>query len=37
VAVVVVQVPGDGLGAAVQAGIDQFLADPHDEVDPTTK
>ena len=33
VSVVVLEVPGDGLGAGVQPGVGQFLADPHDEVD----
>jgi hypothetical protein len=33
VAVVVLEVPGDGLGAGVQSGVGQFLADPDDEVD----
>ena len=31
--VVVVQVPGDGVGAGVQAGVGQLLAEPHDQVD----
>jgi hypothetical protein len=33
VSVVVLQVPGDGLGAGVQAGVAQLFADPDDEVD----
>ena len=33
VSVVVLEVPGDGLGAGVQAGVGQLLADPQDELD----
>jgi hypothetical protein len=32
-AVVVLEVPGDGLWAGVQSGVTQFLADPDYEVD----
>jgi len=33
VSVVVLEMPGDGLGAGVQTTVGEFLADPHDEVD----
>ena len=31
--VVVLQVPGDGVGSGVQAGVGQLFAQAHDEVD----
>jgi hypothetical protein len=33
VSVVVLEMPGNGLRASIQARADQFLADPHDQVD----
>jgi len=33
VSVVVLEMPGDGLRAGVQADVGEFLADPHDQVD----
>ena len=33
VSVVMLKVPGDGLGSGVQASIGQILADPTDQVD----